>query len=114
MHRSLLAVDTLDDRREIYHLLHRLSPRARVSFLAWCCTRVPASVKMRPVASPRMAPAVELAYRCAAADERLTAEVYGDLLAMAVVYDLDLAAAALELERRVRRPASPSSSASPP
>ncbi|VTT96582.1 unnamed protein product [Gemmataceae bacterium] len=104
-HPSLLTLDTLDDRRELHTLLARLSPRARVSFLAWCCGQV--TGRVRPVASARMGSTVGAAYRCGRADDRLTNEVYGDLLSLAANYGFDLAAAAAELERRVRgRPAS--------
>lgn len=101
-HPSLLTMDTRDDRVELWHLLHRLSPRRRVSFLAWCCGKVRRPDGAGPVASSRMAPAVESSYRCDAADVRLTNEVYGDVLVCAAQWGLDLAAAAAELERRVR------------
>lgn len=100
---SILVLDTLDDRRELWCLLHRLSPRRRVSFLADCCDRVRRPDGAGPVASRRMAPAVALAYRCGRADDRLTTEVYGDLLVLACQWGLDLAAAAAALEGRVRR-----------
>ena len=101
---SILTLDTLDDRRELHSLLHRLSPRRRVSFLAWCCRQVSGPNGTRPVASSRVGPTLEAAYRCSVADERLTNEMYGDVLALAAQWDLDLAAAARELEARVRRP----------
>lgn len=110
-HPSLLSLDTLDDRRELHTLLCKLSPRARVSFLAWCCSQV--NGKLRPVASARMGETVDLAYRCGRADDRLTNEIYGDLLSLAANYRFDLGAAAVELERRVRgRPSSAPAAAS--
>lgn len=106
---SLLAIDTKDDRREIWHLLHRLSPRARVSYLAWCCSRSRPVMGRLPVASSRMAPTVDLAHRCDRADLRLTNEIYSDMLSLAANYALDLVVAACELERRVRGRASSAS-----
>ena len=108
-HASLLTLDTLDDRREVWHLLHRLSPRRRVSFLAWACERCTGPRGAKPVASHRMAGTIEQAYRCDGADLRLTNEVYGDLLALAANYRFDLGAAAVELERRVKSAGSASS-----
>ena len=104
MNKSLLTLDTLDDRRELWHLLAKLPPRSRVSFLAWCCKRAKPVLGRLPVASGRMAPTVEMAGRCDRHDLRLTNEIYSDLLYMAANHDLDLTAAAAELERRVRRP----------
>ena len=102
----ILAIDTLDDRREVWHLLHRLPPARRVAFLADCCRRVPGNARgHRPTPSARMAPTVAAAARCDAADHRLTTLVYTDLLVLSSQWGLDLAAAAVRLEGWVRRPA---------
>lgn len=102
MSQSLITLDTLDDRRELWHLLHRLPPRRRVSFLAWCCGKVRRPDGNGPVASSRMAETIAGAARCDRFDHRLTNEIYGDVLALSAQWGLDLAAAAAELERRVR------------
>ena len=101
-HKSLITFDTVDDRRELWSLLHRLSPRARVSFLAWCCTKVRRADGNGPVASSRMCETVEGAYRCDRFDLRLTNECFMDCLMLTAQWGLDLATAAVELERRVR------------
>jgi hypothetical protein len=101
----ILAIDTLDDRREVWHLLHRLPPARRVAFLADCCSRVRDCRGNRPVPSARMAPALAAARRCDRADHRLTTMLYTDLLMLAAQWGLDPAAAAVRLEAWVRRPA---------
>ena len=93
-----LTLDTLDDRREVYHLLHRLPPARRVAFLADCCGRVTAPGGNRPAAAG-FGRLVREAGRCDRGDERLTVAVYTDLLALAAQWRLDLAAAAVRLER---------------
>lgn len=103
MNKSLLVMDTLDDRRELHALLAKLPPRSRVSFVAWCCSRARGVLGRKPVASSRFAPLIEQAGRCSRGDDRLTNECYSDLLALSLSYDLDMGAAARELERRVRR-----------
>lgn len=105
MKSPLLAIDTLDDRREVHRLLGRLPPKVRVAFLEWCCSTARPVMGRLPVASRRMLPTVVMAYRCDRADLRVTNEVYTDLLVLAADYDLDLAAAAVELEKWVRYPA---------
>lgn len=105
MKSSLLVIDTLDDRREIWSLLHRLSPRDRVRFLARCCETVATVHGNGPKPSLfQMRDTVEQAYRCDRADDRLTNEIYGDLLALGTQWTLDLAAVAVELEQLVKRP----------
>ena len=99
---ALLRYDTLDDRREVFHLLHRLDPRRRVAFLRWACSRATGRHGRRPEPSPLMAEAVRLAYRCDRGDERLTNECYADYLALVAQWDLDQAAALAELVRWVR------------
>lgn len=100
---SLLVLDTLDDRREIWSLLHRLSPRDRVRFLGWCCSQVAAPGSTRPTPSLlRMGEVIGMADRCDRADDRLTNEVYGDVLVLASQWGLDLGRAAVVLERRAR------------
>lgn len=99
---TLLQLDTRDDRRELWSLLHRLSPKRRTAYLDWCCSRVCGPNQTRPVVSHRMTETVVLAYRFGEYDERLSNEIYTDVLMLAASWNLDLAAAAVELERRVR------------
>jgi hypothetical protein len=87
---AYLALDTPDDRRELYLLLARLPPAARLDFLRWCCGRVTTAPGETP-------PEVLRSTRGE------TQEVWRDLLFLTVQYDLDLGAAGLELVRRVRR-----------
>lgn len=98
---ALLRYDTLDDRREAWHLLHRLPPRDRVAFLRWACTLATGKHGRRP--DPVISrESVRQAYRCDRADERLTNECYADYLALVAQWDLDQAAALAELVRWVR------------
>lgn len=106
MASQLVTMDTLDDRRELWHLLHRLPPVRRVAFLAWCCTQVSGPGGTRPGPSSRNQPAVAAARLDDKADERLTNMMYGDLLMLGAQWGLDLAKAAVTLESWVKRPAS--------
>ncbi len=104
MKPTYLVLDTLDDRREIHGLLARLPPAERVRFLERCCKRVPADGAGRlPVPSVRaMRDTADAARRCERSNERLTTEVYADLLSLAANYRADLAKFAVDLERRVK------------
>lgn len=77
---------TLDDRREIWRLLEKLTPAGRVRFLTWGCRQLKGKGDVRVTSHTGK-----------------VGEAYHDLIALAVVYGLDLHAAACELERRVRR-----------
>lgn len=102
---SLLQIDTLDDRREIWHLLHRLRPDRRLAFLDWACSVVVAPGGVQPVPSRfRMAATIAAAWRDTDADERLTDMLYGDVLLLGSQWGIDLTSAALLLEQWVRRP----------
>lgn len=103
MKPTLLLVDTKDDRREIWHLLHRLSPWDRVRFLGQCCerARLPNGVGPR-VSTDRMKPRITASYREEKANEGLTNEVYGDILVLAAEWNIDMASVAVELEQIVR------------
>lgn len=101
MTHSLLTLDTLDDRRELWHLLHGLSPWSRVAFLERWCLRVPPPTPAPSVV--RMRERIEAARRgCDNADRQLTNEIYYDLLSLATNYGIDLGAVAVDLEA-VRR-----------
>ncbi|HYH66392.1 MAG TPA: hypothetical protein VD866_16990 [Urbifossiella sp.] len=99
---SLLVMDTLSDRRDIWHLLNRLPPKGRVQFVGWCADRITTNAGMRPV--PRYdRELLDLAYRDNSADLRVTNAAYADLLNLSAQWGLDLAAASVELEQWVRR-----------
>ncbi|HYH67752.1 MAG TPA: hypothetical protein VD866_23850 [Urbifossiella sp.] len=99
---SVLVMDTLSDRRDIWHLLNRLAPKARVRFVGWCCERITNEVGHRPV--PRYnRELIDLAYRDDSADLRVTNSAWTDLLNLSSQWGLDLGVAAVELERRVRQ-----------
>lgn len=100
---TLLAVDTLDDRREIWHLLHRLPPRERVRFIGRCCNRLGSKGRGVRPSVHRMRDRIDGSYRDDKADEGLTNMLYADLLFLGAQWDLDLPAAVVELESVVRR-----------
>lgn len=99
----LLECDTLDDRREIWALLHRLPPAARVRFLAWACSAVPGVRGNRPLPQP-MPEMVREAMRCERGNDRLTNSIYFDVLCLSAQWKLDLRYAAEQLEQLVKRP----------
>lgn len=101
---SLIEIDTKDDRREIWHLLHHLAPRMRAKFLKWCCDRVAADAKgHRPVVRVTREE-IRDAMRTDDGDRRLTNSVYSLVLILGSQWRLDLVAAAVELESWVKRP----------
>ena len=105
MKPTLLQIDTLDDRREIWHLLHRLPPDARLAFMDWACSLVVAPGNTRPVMSRlRMAATIAAAWRDNDADEQLTNLLYGDLLVLGSQWGVDLVRCTLALEQWVKRP----------
>jgi hypothetical protein len=89
MKPAYLNLDNLDDRREVHQLLERLSPAARVEFLAWACRQctLPNS-RIHPQVSRRTV--------------GTALEVYFDLWILAVDYHLDMQAVVNELAERVR------------
>lgn len=104
-----IVLDTLDDRREIWHLLHRLHPYRRIRFLAWCCRLAARSGNGRggqPVVSHRMESRVDAAVRDDAQDYVLTHEIYTDFWCLVHQYGMDESVAAGELASlaRERRP----------
>lgn len=105
MKPAVLQLDTADDRREVWRLLHRLPPRDRVRFLAAACALVPQGKGKLPVpVVTGLRDTIDRAYRCDRADERLTNEVYADALALMNQWGLDPAATVLLLTEWVRRP----------
>lgn len=102
---SLLVIDTRDDRREIWHLLHHLPPRRRAQFLKWCCDQVANDAKgHRPMVRVTREE-VQDAVRADDGDHRLTNSVYSLTLILGSQWKLDLVKAAVELESWVKRPA---------
>jgi hypothetical protein len=105
MKPEYLTLDDVDSRRQLHGLIHRLPPRERVAFLKWACTQVPKDGKghLPEPAVWKMRATLEQSHRCDRADLALTNEVYGDLLTLAVNFQLDLVKCALALEQLVRR-----------
>lgn len=105
MKPSYLTLDTKDDRREIWSLLHRLPPAARLAYLEKCCAAIRGLNRYGngPVPAPGMRAMADEARRCGRADERLTNSVYLDLLQVAANMGLDLVRVALDLEALARR-----------
>ncbi len=102
-----LTLDTLSDRRDLFQLLHRLPPRTRLDFLKSCCRAVPPPEGRphrlpEPFVSPKLARNLDRAYRSDPEDQRVTSEIYLDLLTLANDHGLDLVATAVRLEALVR------------
>jgi hypothetical protein len=99
-----ILLDTLDDRREIWQLLHRLHPARRLEFLQWCCDLAARSGTRagEPVVSHRMKARLRGAMRDDREDERLTHEVYTDFWCLVHQYEMSEQLASAELVRRVR------------
>ena len=114
MATSIQLLDTVDDRREIWHLLHKMPPLRRVLFLQRVC----ATIRLKdphgngPVPMG-FAEKVADAERCERGNERLTNAVYADVIAAANQYDLDLVKLACELEQLVKRPRASSARCTP-
>lgn len=89
--RKLLVHDTLDDRREIYLLLSRLSPRHRVAWLERSCrlAMLPRS-RTHPHVSLKMYARAEAAMRDDSLDGPLTVECFIDFWTMVANYSLDV------------------------
>jgi hypothetical protein len=101
---SVLLTDNLDDRREIFHLLHRLPPRFRVLFVEWCCCQIEGT---RPTVNGlAMRETLHAARKCDVANERLTTMCYADMMVLGHQWCLDFGKATLELEQWVKRPES--------
>lgn len=99
-----LSTDTLDDRREVWRLLHRLPPGKRVRFLQWAAEQSKIVKGNKPVhTTPRSV--VEAAIRDYGngADTNLTNSLYTELGMLYVQWNVDPKTIAEELEQRVRR-----------
>lgn len=99
MKPTYLTLDTMDDRRELYALLHRLAPVARFRYLVKCCEAVKDGLGNGLFPLPSMRGMVADAERCDRGDDRLTNAVYADVIQLAANRNLDLAKVALDLEQ---------------
>jgi hypothetical protein len=102
----VLAFDNLDDRREIYHLLRRLSPRERIAFMRWYLSHVHLGpwLSLVPAVREDTLQLAKQAMTDDAADEVLARELYNDIWATAAAYDgLSLELALNGLVERVKR-----------
>lgn len=103
MKPQYLQTDNLDDRREIYYLLARLSPRRRIAFLRWACqTAVLPCSTVRPRVLQKTEDLARLAERDDSADERLTLEIFFDVWHLCLSYKFDLDNALARLVQIVR------------
>lgn len=106
MKNALLIADTLSDRRDLWHLLHRLPPARRLQFLRWCCVTASRPGENCPTPVPEMrqhvADALGTDQNALHASLRLTNEIYMDLAAIGQQYDFDLNKAMIVLERWVQ------------
>jgi hypothetical protein len=101
---TAIVYDNVMDRKEVWHLLHRLHPQRRVEWLAWCCKTVtlPGS-RLHPEPSlRRMGERLRMALRDDRADEVITNEIYFDVFQLAHSYSLDLDKATARLVEVVR------------
>lgn len=105
MNPTLLACDTLSDRRDIWFALHKLPPALRVCFLKRACEMVPRAINGQLPAPMihSMKTTLDEAYRSDDADIRLSNEIYMDIIGLAANWNLDLVKTAAELERWVRQ-----------
>jgi hypothetical protein len=96
---AILAVDNLDDRREIVHLLDRLHPRKRIAFMRWCCRQaiLPHGVGAHPQVNRKTLEFAEVACRDEEAAKRLTMDLFSDLYMLDVHYRFSLGAALAKL-----------------
>jgi hypothetical protein len=106
MNQRITLDDDLDSRREVWHLLHRLPPQARVLFLVDAAARCRADAAGRLPAPLvwKMQTTLDQARRCDRADERLTNEIYADLIVMWGNWNLDAMETTLRLVEWVRHP----------
>lgn len=99
---ALSDCDTLMDRRDLWFLLHRLHPRKRLQFLDWCCRAASRPHSPCPTPVPEMLTYGNDALRCDRGDDRFTAMIYVDLVAISNQYGLDLGKTMIALERFVK------------
>jgi hypothetical protein len=107
---GLIVYDNLDDRREIWHLLHKLSPKFRFQFLDRCCQLVfqiklaqGVNIGEMRASELRMRDTIKASRKCDQADNRLTSEIYWDILSLASPWSVDLGIICKDLEQIVKR-----------
>lgn len=128
---SLADYDSLDDRREIWRMLHALSPARRAEFQVWCCRVTGKSSQLDrpkfrrhddglPELPNGMRDRLAAAYKSDRDDVVFTNECYHDIIKLCYCHGLDPDAATAALGRFVRTgelppvPSSPSPPPSPP
>ncbi len=77
-----------DMRKFFFEGLQRLPPRERVNFVKWCCLKAPGFAQQKAYVKSHTGEAHE---------------AYNDVFLLNFQYGLNLEAAAVELERRLRR-----------
>lgn len=102
MKNALLIVDTLSDRRDLWHMLHRIHPFRRLAFLRWCCATASRPGNNCPAPTPEMVGLARAAARADEHDLRYTNMIYLDLAAIGQQYDFDLGKAMITLDRWIR------------
>ena len=100
---QVLALDTVDDRREVRTLLSRLPPWKRLAFMDWACaqSRLPHAVQ-RPRVTQHTRALAEQARTDSGADERLTLELYFDVWNLGSAFAVDFDRVVRRLERLAR------------
>lgn len=88
----LLPIDNLDDRREIFYALSKMSVAERRAFLLWAAGVTNGRTRLR-----HNPPWVEVNVKF---ETDTVDEAYMDLMGMIANYDLDLPTVLAELERR--------------
>lgn len=101
MGSETLLYDTRDDRRELWHLLHRVPPLWRICWLECCCQRVvlQGTTRNHPVVSQRMQQITEEAYQEDRSDQALTNQVYYDFWILVHQWQLQPLEALLQAEQ---------------
>ena len=90
MKPKLLILDTRDDRKEILQSLQRLSPADRLRWLSWCCSKAHLNGSQnRPMVTPL--------------SRGDAMEVFLDFFGIVADYEIEVEAAARDLERRARK-----------
>ena len=99
-----LVYDNLDDRKEVYYLLAKLSPRRRMRFLQWCCDRVVMhKSQSKTRVSAKSLQLAEYARTDDSADRRSVLETYTDIWMLCAQYDFPIDQAVLKLTEMVRK-----------
>lgn len=88
---AYLVWDNLSNRKETLFLFARLPPYARIAFMEACCANACVGhTDIRPGVLQETYDRAAVAMRDDSADEKLTLELWGDLAALCVQYNLDI------------------------